>query len=179
MPHFLANIEKLIGAEKWTNVYYLQADDLTDAITAADQIIGIERNVLKSTVTVSHLLVSEREQPFRNYFSGARNLAGTVTPTSGELPLPLWNTVRCEFQPSNHGKPDVKQLRLPLYTDEIATIQTLNSTFRTGIQTSYVNQLVSLGFIEDDAGNAWVSGLARPEIFDRQLKKRRRKKVTI
>jgi hypothetical protein len=179
MAHFLAQLEKTLGAEKWTNVYYLAADNLADAYIAASGIQTIERNVHKTTVHFSHILVSEREQPFRNYRSVSMDLLGLVTATSGAHALPLWNTVRCEFQPSNSGKPDVKQLRIPLYSDELLDIQHLTTTFHDFIQSNYVSALIGLGGIEDDAGNSWISGITRPEIFDRQLTKRRRKKVTV
>jgi len=178
LPHFVVNITKQLGEEKWDNVYYLAADNLSDAVTKTDAIVDIERAVNKTTVHFIHTLTSEREQPFRNYSSRAIDALGLVTATSGELPLPLWNTVRCEFQPTNSGKPDVKQLRLPIYTDEIVDIQHITTVLRSAVNGNYAAPLVALGGIEDDAGNAWVSYFVRAEVFDRQLTKRRRKKVT-
>lgn len=168
---------KHIGTEDWTNVYFFSADNLTNAAVTGVAIVDAESAVTKNTVTFGYFLVSEREQPYRNYKRIYIDSPGDVAPTVSMHPLPLWNTVRCEFQPSNSGKPDVKQLRLPIYSDEVLDISHITTTFKDFVAAEYIAALLAVGTLEDNAGNPWVSGIVRPEIFDRQLTKRRKKKV--
>ncbi len=179
MPIFELVIKKGIDNEDWTNVYHLNLADIATAKAQADLIVPIEKAVHYGTVTFKSYRLTQAGTRYTNYASIPLTGTGVLNPGEDALPLPLFNTVKVLFQPNNFGKPDYKQLRLPLYTDELLDIDHITSTKAAYIVANYINDLLEIDGICDSQGNSWVSGTVDLKIHDRQLTKRRRRPLTV
>lgn len=179
MPIFEVVVVKGIGNEYWTNVYHLNLADIATAKTSADLIVPIEKAVHYGSVVWQYYRLTQAGTRYTNFAHIALTGTGVLNPGEDALPLPLWNTIKCEFQPNNFGRPDYKQLRCPLYSDELETIDTITSTKAAYILANYVDDLLEVPGICDNAGNSWVTGRVDLRVHDRQLTKRRRRPVTV
>jgi hypothetical protein len=180
MPNFQISVHKALDdGTHWSNVYHVGVADLAAAKIEADYVVSIERAVHKTDVHFVYYVVSEVGHPFTNFHHIALGSDGTIVPTTGEHKLPAWNIVKCIFGTAISGKPDFKILRLPLYTDEILQNGDATSTVLSLVNTYYTAAIGARGTFQTKSAHAYISYATLLHVFDRDLHRRRHKKVVV
>jgi hypothetical protein len=173
MPLFRTTIHKNGYGKNWSNVYHLDVADLAAAKTASDSIVAIERAVHKTSVSFNYYVTSEMAHPFTNYKHIYIGTLGTQVPAEGAEPLPLWNVVRVEFNTVVSGKPDVKNLRLPIFSNEITADGYINATLAARVDAYFSAAIESLAGIVSKHDHPYTGFSTLTLIHDRDLNKRR------
>lgn len=109
MPVFKVDIEKQLGGEFWTNVYYVQTDTLGDGVTAGEAIVTAERSFHYGLVLFTKMRVSTAVSGDEDYVTVPLTGQGGAD-AGGAALLPLFNTVNAVLQ-AVAGRPSRKYYR--------------------------------------------------------------------
>lgn len=112
MPVFQIDVEKTLGGEFWTNVYYVQAGNLAQAVAAAQDVALMERSFHYSYVLFTKARVRTTVEGDFVYETVPINEFGQVDPL-GSPHLPLFNVLRADFQVGG-SRPSRKYYKLPI-----------------------------------------------------------------
>lgn len=178
MPIYQVDIEKSLtpgvgNTVYWTNVYHVQASDITNAIAAGNGIVTIEKQAHGTIVSYTKMRV-QQTSPIA--------MSGTIVPLSGtgarssSNPMPLFNVFRVDFNVGG-GRPSRKYLRAPVLTTDNSSGALVAGTI-TFLNTSYITPLVALGTVVDPQGQAFQSGAPYPLVGMRQLRRGSKRKTT-
>lgn len=172
MSIYKIDIQKSIGTEYWTNVYYTNQPDLATAVTTATDIVTLEESIHMNFVTFDKALVTDLSTDF--FTTVPINAFGGRTPDSDRLPL--WNVVRVDFA-VNGRRPGRKYLRIPVLeshqTDGVLTPGEIQ-----WIIDHYCTPLHNAGQICNEHGDAFVDIVVNPNVAMRQLRRGSKRKVT-
>lgn len=162
---------------KWTNVYHVDAEALLDArIGIQTDMIPTLLTILNSAGTLHKLLVSD---PLSTDFSEVSIEAAGEYVDSGSL-LPLWNSVKVLFQPSDLGRPDLKYVK-GIIGENNQTNGILEALFTTAIDvafTTILGDMTTAGVpLCSENGSLWGNVAVQPAVQMRQLHRRRRRTV--
>lgn len=174
MPLMEITIEKSMGNEFWTNVYHIEASDLADAQTFANQIVAAERAIHLSFVTFTAVRVSDATPGGTAFQTTPINLPGLIG-GAGET-LPLFNTIRVDFA-VNGRRPGRKFLRLPIQeAQQQAGVN--NQTIMDNVTNLYINPLIAMARLVNPFGQAMHAGSVHPRVAMRQLKRGSKRKIS-
>jgi hypothetical protein len=162
------DIEKLLSGEYWTNRYIVDALNLADAATVADQIVELEKNIHRTNVLFTKVRTSDQTPNTDVYRVRSINQFGELTPVAGQM-LPLWNVLRVDFS-TGSGRPSRKYLRLPIYEGDIDDGQ-FNTGFLATMGTSYATQMLNIAEFVDVDGEAFTEATVVPFMGMRQLRR--------
>lgn len=162
---------------KWSNVWHATASGMP-AIAAAvvTEMEGPLLNLLSTSCILKSFLISEEGTDA--FFTVDRNSAGLYS-SSGPL-LPLWNTVKVVFPPSNFGRPDLKYFK-GVVGENVQTDGILNSNI-LGDADAAVESLIdamdtnSTPLCSKD-GDLYETAQVQPAVQMRQMHRKRRKKA--
>lgn len=155
----------------WSNVYRVEADDITEALDHAVSIANIEQAVHKDYVIFSK--VTARLDVPDAPEGGTRALVGSGDVTGDPtLRLPRFNTIRAVLT-DDVGRPDQKYLRLPLQEDDVIE-GTINVAVSNLVSLSYVAPLIALAYIRSADNTVYTAGDVIPAIQMRQISWSRR-----
>ena len=130
MARYQVDIQKVLGGEYWTNVYYLEAISLAAAVIGAQAIVAAEK--------VFHsVLVSFDRASVRSAIAGDDIYALLVLTGTGAISydislLALFNTLNVVLG-AETGRPSRKYYRGCLYENQVA-FNTVDATTRTTAQ---------------------------------------------
>lgn len=172
MPLYQIDIEKTLGGEFWTNVYYVQQSDLSNANTDAGTIAGIEATFHLENVQFTKArirTVAEGDEIFVTRplgFIGARDNSG------GQL-LPLFNVVRVDIGAIT-GRPSRKYYRGTLLSSDVQANGTIVEAYRAFVEQQ-VDILLGSGLngvpLRDVDGEELTVSTAFQTIGMRQLRR--------
>jgi hypothetical protein len=157
----------------WTNVYHVDAADLTTAATIAlSTMVPALLPLLDSSALLLKILTTEVGVP-GSFIDTPVGVAGTST-ASGDL-LPLFNTARVLFSVGS-GRLDSKFLR-GFITESIQTNGIITSGALGVINAAFAGLIAAMALAEtpfiDTEGNNWLSNTAQAAVQMRQLHRRR------
>lgn len=175
MPLYEVSVSKRLTVgndlRRWVNNYHVEADDLTQALAHGVDISIIEQKVHKDYVLFSY--VNAREAIPDPPPGGIAALTGFGDVTGDPaVRLPNFNSVRVVLADGN-GRPSQKYLRLPLQEGEV-TDGTLSAAIINDVTLDYVTDLLALGFLRSNSGDAFTSGNVVAAIQMRQTNWNRR-----
>lgn len=179
MTVFRAQVFYSLGVRgKWTNVYHISATSLIDArdgIVATG--VPLLLSALATSAQIDKVLVSDLATD--DFTDNAINDAGTFA-DSGSL-LPLYNSVKVLFQPSNLGRPDLKYIKgvVGENTQSSGTLEPAFITTIDGIFSDLVSDMLSNDTpLCSEDGSLWGNVSVQPEVQMRQMHRKRKKKET-
>lgn len=173
MPRFIADVEKELGGERWTNRYMLDAATLTEAHGICQTIAATERNIHSTEVNFKTARTRD-DNPGSDVYA-VTTLTGAGARTAGTSRLPLFNVARVDFM-VEAGRPSRKYLRLPFYEGDVENgmLETSLSIF---IANEYAIPLVGLaGFVDVD-GQAIIGQSVITSVAMRQLRRGSKRKL--
>lgn len=167
--------EKLLDGAYYSNRYVIQAPTLADAVTVAESIRTIEREVHYDVVKFTKYRVSDQVEGTDVYQVVNDGVTGDLAASTDDY-LPPFNRVRVDFNTDGGGRPSRKYLLLPLF-EANQTRGLLITSLRTFIQANYVVPMVALtGFVDVD-GQAFGSGSVYPTVAMHQMKRGSKRKA--
>lgn len=166
MPQYKVDIQKRVGAEYWTNVYWVNASDLGAAGDAAADIVDAEVAIHGTGVTFDKLRVSTVGSPGVFISTG---LSGTGTHTLEGTMLPLFNTLNIDFTPE-FGRTSKKYLRGCMGEGDIEFDEVSTGILTTQADT-YITAILAVAGICDEDGNSFVTGFPKDKVGMRQLRR--------
>jgi hypothetical protein len=173
---WVADIEKMLQGEYWTNRYIIEAGTMGAAETIAGTIMGLEKSIHNTGVLFTRYRVSDGQPNTDVYQVTQANVFGENNGDGTSL-LPLFNVLRADFTTAGGGRPSRKYLR-GIIAESHVSFNSLNADFRANIAASYVNPLVNLvGYVDVD-GQQIVSGSLYPFVGMRQLRRASKRKTT-
>lgn len=172
---WIADIEKLLQGEYWTNRYIIEAADMAAALTAANTIVGAERAIHYDNVLFTRYRVSDGVAETDVYQVTNVNLFGSQALGSDHM-LPLFNVLRIDFNTAGGGRPSRKYLRGCL-TEPNVNFNAIASALVTAVNSGYVSTLVGLASFVDIDGQQITSGAAYPFVGMRQLRRGSKRKT--
>ncbi len=178
MAVFRIQVNYLLGLTgKWSNVWHINTTDMASA--AAAPVLGMEDHLLallSNTCLLKSYLISDPLTAA--FFTVDRNAPGTNGDT-GSL-LPLYNTVKALFPPSDFGRPDLKYFK-GLVGENVQTGGTLDSTFVTfvdaEIQAMIDDMLANGTTLASENGDPYENVTVQPAVQMRQMHRKRKKTV--
>lgn len=178
MPaNYRLEIHKHFIETKWCNTWLIGALDMDDGEAIANAIVNFERKIHKDVVTFDYFLLSTILVADRVFRHRAINLQGLAS-SDAEVWLPLFNTVRVDFNTMD-SDPCRKYFRTPISESNQADGE-LTTAYQAVIQAE-VNSTFFTTIAGDNlfspAGNVVISGTVHKRIQERQLRRRRKKKV--
>ncbi len=172
---WVADIEKVLQGEYFTNRYIIQAPTLADASNAAASIAGYERSIMAAAVLFTRYRVSDGAPGTDVYQVNNLNYYGQFV-SDLNLLLPLFNVVRCDFSTAGGGRPSRKYLRGCIGEGDV-TFNDINAGRITAITTNYIAPLMALlPFVDVDA-QQFSSGSVYPKVGMRQLRRASKRKA--
>jgi hypothetical protein len=177
MATFLAQVFKVYGAIRWSNVYRFEAANLAEATTDVVPLLATaEHALLHPDMSVESIRISSATTGDDVFSVTPINEPGGSA--AADDPLPLFCTVRVDINVIGGGRPSRKYYRGNL-TESVITGSTINDTTLTLFETT-VNNLIS---DMNDAGHAledpqqqdWDVASALRPIQMRQLHRKRRR----
>jgi hypothetical protein len=163
------------AAEKWSNVYHIQAGDLPEALAAVvDTMVPGLLSVLHIACTIQKVLVSSLTD---DTFVEAPVLQGGANGDTNDL-MPLFNSAKVLFATVGLGRPDYKFLKGTL-TDDANESGFIASSVRGLIDTVFtdiINDLATDGTpLVSENGDQWGAVSVQDAIQMRQMHRRRRR----
>jgi hypothetical protein len=169
MVLFQADIEKSTnsGNVRWSNRYIINVASTAEGLAIASQIKNAERDIHSGAILFEQLRVG----PFPIVGAGGGAIQPLGVPgnrvTSGDF-LPLFNVARCDFG-TLIGRPSRKYLRVGITEADTGGME-ISGTLLAAMQTYVVVMLDMLEFVDVD-GQSFISGVAKPTIAMRQLRR--------
>lgn len=177
MTVFQVDIEKSYqGLEYWTNVYHVQATDLSDASAKGSEIAVIELANYFQPVTITKIRASTVPVDTGQFITLTTNLVPT-TPAPGDGLMPLFVCARVDFSTAI-GRPARKFLRAVLTQGDTPN-GVLPSTVVAGINDNYSTPMVALGYLCKVNGDLVTGGACSVNASDRQLRRGSKRKGPI
>ena len=174
MALYQIDVEKQIGTETWTNVYYADAADNAAAAAIANQIIAAERPIHFTSVNFTLF----RVRLAGTNHVGARTSVGLLgTRSSATALLPLFNCCRVDI-PNGQARPVRKYLRGTLNSGDVAANYQILSTTVT-LLTNYCTALAAISGLRDPQNRTLFTGVPSLFIAMHQLRRGNRKKPVI
>jgi len=160
---------------KWTNVYHVDADDLTSVIAAfGDNMLDPLLSNLHPSARIVKVLVSSLTDD--TFVENGYEAFGTSSFTDSRLPV--FNCVKAQFNTAGLGRPDVK------YYKGWATEENSDSEFfdPTALSAFAVNITDFIGDMSSNTtplvsenGDLWLSVTCKPAVQMRQMHRKRKK----
>ncbi len=166
---WVADIEKMLQGEYWTNRYIIRAADMAAATVIAGTIQGLEKTISQGDVLFTRYRVSDGQPNTDVYQITQVNNFGDRIDPPGTM-LALFNVVRCDFTTAGGGRPSRKYLR-GILTEGQVEFNTITPAMVGLVATNYVNPLVGLsGFVDVDDQEI-NAGSVYPFVGMRQLRR--------
>lgn len=166
------DIEKSLGGERWTNVYFSNAASLAAAANVGTTIVNSEKLLHMNVVNFSQMRV--RPYPALGAQGTVYQLGGTGSVTAFDY-LPLFAVGRVTLTVAA-GRPSRKYYRMPIREDEQANGIFIASKV-TSVNTT-LGQMIQIAGLTDESGNAFVSATLVPEVGMRQLRRGSKRRAT-
>lgn len=171
----VAIYKRLFGTdESWSNQYFVEAADDLAAADIGDNIVFVEQSIHREDVVFYQMNVRQAGPGHLGIQRGI-SLGGTVPPSEGQNPLPLWNVVMVSMS-SGVDRNDRKFLRLPLYSDDL-TGQDLSDAKRADVDTLYCANLLLIPGLVNTWGRPFVNASCSDRVHDRDISWQRRTRV--
>lgn len=165
------DIEKRLGEERWSNVYYgLPEGGQGFPLALVDAILAAERAVTHGSVTFTRTRVASTDPGDNTYRIVQHGVTGSRSFT-GEL-LPLFCAVRVELA-TVAGRPSRKYLRGIITEGEI-NFNALGTQLRTEVNNNYATPIAAAVGLVDLDGQEIVSAAVVSDVAMRQLRRRSR-----
>lgn len=174
MPLFKVDIEKQLGTEFWTNVYYVDAASLTAAHAVGAEIVVAERGIHHVSVVFTKYRTSDTVPGTDQYITEPLNVTGARGPSTPLLPL--FNVVRADLG-VGIGRPSRKYLRGVLMEEDI-TFNNIDATPLALFDTDYANDLELIEELVDVDGQPIINVTINPQVGMRQLRRGSRRSTT-
>lgn len=180
MPLYQIDIEKKLGDEYWTNVYYVERDDLAAANTDAGFIAGAEANMHLVSVQFTKARIRSAIQGDEIYVTRPLNFLGTRSLENNPL-LPLFNVIRVDFAAVS-GRPSRKFYRACLLAGHLTGVGNLTNAIILTAQGA-VDGLFGAGGmpgvpLRDVDGQALTSASVFQAVGMRQLRRGSKRRTT-
>ena len=175
MAMFVVDTEKRLGSEFWSNIYHVEADDLSAASALAEDIADLELTILSSAATLTRYRVRTADPNDETYIiTPVGELGGRVNQTTL---LPLFNTLRIDM-PASVGRPSRKYYRAVLAEGDINgdAVSTDFSTFIANLETLLWVSTEAPGIV-DPQGQRLTQAVQHPFVQMRQLRRSRRRRT--
>jgi len=169
MPLYVGTIYKSILSDEsnpWSNVYTIDADDDTDALSKLHSVAVLESAIHKENV------VFQRETVRQKSVLGGSGRQFVPVGLVGEVAavpanqLPLFNTVRMVFT-DEVARSESKYMRLPLENTEV-TGSFIDETPILTWYNDFIVPLLALDYVVGPQGEALTSGATVVAIQNRQ-----------
>lgn len=167
MPVFKVDVEKQLGTEFWTNVYYVDTPSLTDALLPMADIVVAERNITSNQVMFTKARVSDLVPGTDQFITTPLNQPGNVA-TEGTL-LPLFNVLRVDLG-VGVGRPSRKYLRGVLH-EAAVNFNTIEAASYASFQTAYADNLELIEELVDVDGQPIIDVTVNNQVGMRQLRR--------
>jgi hypothetical protein len=159
------DIQKRLGTEYWTNVYYVTNASYEGAIAAGLDIVEVERNLHQQQVA----FVNMRVRPYpAGGAEGAVYELSTFGLITNEQYLPLFNTLNVKMTVVP-GRPSRKYYRCP-----IAESWQASGVLDTGQVAAFntiLEDLLAVATLCDESGNPFTAIRCYPLVGMRQLRR--------
>lgn len=175
MALFKADIQKFVGPEYWTNVYYIEAADIDAAADYMDTLKDVEQDTHSQEVTIDKGRVSPVPNPGNAFVTHTYNESGAYINSSPLMPL--FVTARIDMNVAA-GRPSRKFLRGVLHTDAIDADGYLVAGVQSHLETNYVTPLEGYGWLVDESGNDITGFTIFGKPSDRQLRRGSKRRTT-
>lgn len=158
---------------KWSNTYYADAADSSEALLRAQACANAEAEILWDNYKIYKVSV-------RNFLGGntkdiGLDLAGDRASGDPAVQLPLFNTVRFTWTPVE-GRRYSTYFRAPLVEAEVTGFS-LDAGYITMLQDTYIASLGLITQLRSRQGQAIESIQVNPAVQNRQLAWHRRTRV--
>lgn len=176
MPQFVADIEKQLGSEYWTNRYIILTSQLSTAqLFAAGGLLQFERELHSQLVTFTKVRVRTAETDDEAYTITQINLQGLRAVT--DL-LPLFNTLRVDINAAT-GRPSRKFFRGVLGEGDIngSAIVTNFDSYLTALEALFSLPEPEGGLV-DPQQQLFTAAVAYPFVQMRQLRRASKRRNT-
>jgi hypothetical protein len=177
MPQFKIQLKYKRGvAEKWSNVWRVEAADLFTAASAAVDVLapGV-LPLLDDSASIVEALTSTPGTPGA-FITAALALVGTST-GSGSI-LPLFNSMKVLFPILSGGRPDYKYFK-GFLTEASTENELIGSSALSGtvtVLTSLISNMATAGAtLVDNSGSNYSEVTPQQEVQMRQMHRRRRR----
>ena len=174
MPVFKVDIEKQLGTEYWTNIYYVDAESLTAAHAVGGEIVTAEQGIHANSVTFTKYRTSDMVPGTDQFITEPLGTTGARNPSTPLLPL--FNVARVELG-VGIGRPSRKYLRGVLAEQDI-DFNTIIPATVVEIQTDYADDLELIEELVDVDGQPIIDCVAYPLVAMRQLRRGSRRSTT-
>lgn len=173
---FKVEIFKTLGAERWGNVYLLDAGSMEAAIAAGALIYAMEEELHLPVVTLEYMRVSTTVESDGVFTTVPLNTVGT----SGQpgQAVPLFVTARLDMPVVGGGRPSRKFYRgvLTEAVVEVNSLVTGDLAYIAGNFNTLISDLAGLGSpLVDPQGQELDSAVLYPKPQMRQLHRKRRR----
>lgn len=163
---------------KWTNVYHVDVDTITDAITAFQSVMQpYLLTLLHSSCRIVKVLASSLDDD--SFTEASIEEAGTSAFT-GSL-LPFFNCVKLAISTVGLGRPDVKFMKGWIEEGNSSSGE-IDSTpladFLDNVNNMIQDMIDNSTSLVSDTGDQWGVATASPLIGMRQMHRKRKKPVT-
>jgi hypothetical protein len=178
MAAFLVQVFKTHPLENrpWSNVYRINAADLTAAVDGAVIIIPAEQAFHNAATQFTYARISSAVEGDDVYTTFPINEGGDRTDPADNLPL--WNTVRVLINVFGGGRPSQKFYRLPLGEGDVNNyvIQSGVITLIQSTLTTLIDDMDNNGTpLQDPDGQNWGAVTVQERVQMRQLHRKRRR----
>ena len=155
---------------KWSNKYYCDAADSSEALLRAQACANAEANILWDNYEIYKVSV-------RSFLGGNSKdiglaLSGNRADGDPDVQLPLFNTIRLTWTPVE-GRRYNTYFRAPLIEAEVTGFK-LDNTYRTFVHDSYVVPLGLITQLRNAQSQAIQSITVNPNVQNRQTAWHRR-----
>jgi hypothetical protein len=176
MPIYRIQVNYTFGVlGKWSNVWHVSAP--TFAAAAAAPVIGMEEHllaILSIECQLKSYLISDMSSDA--FFTADRLVSGTFS-GAGSL-LPLYNSVKAVFPPSDFGRPDVKYFK-GIVGESLQTSGFLESAFSSTVDGAIESMLLDMSAnatpLCSTTGDVYETVQIQPAVQMRQMHRKRRK----
>lgn len=166
------DIQKQLGTEYWTNVYFSDAGTLPAAKTVGDNLVANEKLIHANIVNFIQMRI--RPYPSGGQQGTVYQLSGVGSVSTADY-LPLFNVARVTLTVAS-GRPSRKYYRLPVGEADQA-----NGTFIPAKVSSLNTSLASFittANLTDESGNVFTAATVVPTVGMRQLRRGSKRRAT-
>lgn len=174
MPIFKVDIEKQLGTEFWTNVYYVDTASLTDAHTVGAEIVVAERSIHRNDVLFTKYRTSDMVPGTDQFITEPLNVYGALAVASPHLAL--FNVLRVDLG-VGIGRPSRKYLRGVLLEGDVS-FNDIEAGSLALFQTDYADDLELIEELVDIDGQPIIDCTVYPKVAMRQLRRGSRRSTT-
>lgn len=172
MPLFNVDVQKQQGNEFWSNVYHVDAADVTEALTRGQAIANIEKAVHGSDVNITAVRARRAGLIGAETAFAALNIACTYAAST----MPLAVCARVVFG-NGTSRPGIKYLRTAVNPTEVSQRTTIIPARLTTLQTNYCDPLLALPYLRDSKNRVVLTVKPAPNIANHQLRRGSKRKL--